>query len=700
MYLQFNKTRLICTVLLTLLVAVRTSPAQTSPATRPTTTPAASKPSTRPTTRPHPVSNNADLTNLSLEDLMNVPVISVSKTKQRLGDSAAAVTVITQEDIQRSGLRDIPEILRLSPGLFVQRGNQFTGWSISARGFGALFSDKLLVMVDGRTVYTPLFSGVYWNTVDYPIDDLDRIEVIRGPGATLYGANAMNGVINITTKSADETQGLIVDSRAGTDESDASVRYGGQIDDDTYYRVYAKGRSYDDLHESPTPVGDDNQWQDASSGFRIDRNSSDQDKLTLQGDMFDQSASDQLVTGHVISNYLHDYRSGENLLTRWTHVISDTSDYALQAYFDRIDFRDAYSTFRGDTFDVDFQNRFELMPSHELMYGLGGRAIIENVGTTALTQPVVNPDSDTTYLFSAFVQDTMTVVPDRLHLIAGSKFEQNSYTGFDVQPSARLLWTPTQQTSFWGAISRAVRTPSEIEWDESADIVVPTTPGHYAQVVKTTDKPQNEQLLAYEIGFRQQVTKRFSVDVTGFANNYTGLIALLSTGTTINPALHPPVLINSTYDNDQSARTYGTELSLNWQVLDIWRLQGSYSYLFANVHDYYPGITPDASAQDQSYPRNQFQLHSYLDVTQTLQLNGGIYYVDAIGNGNVLGAVGAPPGAYIRGDLGITWHPRPNLEVSAGIQNAFEPHHLEASFNATASADVDRAYYAQVAWRY
>jgi outer membrane receptor protein involved in Fe transport len=242
MHLQFNKTRLICTVLLTLLVAVRTSPAQTSPATRPTTTPAASKPSTRPTTRPHPVSNDADLTNLSLEDLMNVPVISVSKTKQRLGDSAAAVTVITQEDIQRSGLRDIPEILRLSPGLFVQRGNQFTGWSISARGFGALFSDKLLVMVDGRTVYTPLFSGVYWNTVDYPIDDLDRIEVIRGPGATLYGANAMNGVINITTKSADETQGLMVDSRAGTDESDASVRYGGQIDDDTYYRVYAKGR--------------------------------------------------------------------------------------------------------------------------------------------------------------------------------------------------------------------------------------------------------------------------------------------------------------------------------------------------------------------------------------------------------------------------------------------------------------------------
>jgi iron complex outermembrane receptor protein len=674
--------------------------AQLTAATQPTEIPA-TRPAMAAVSRPSASSiDGFDLTNLTLEDLMNVQVTSVSKTKQRLGDSAAAVTVINQEDIQRSGLNSIPELLRLSPGLFVQQGNQFTGWSVSARGFGALFSDKLLVMVDGRTVYTPLFSGVYWNTVDYPIGDLDRIEVIRGPGATLYGANAMNGVINITTKTAQETQGLMVDSRLGTDESDLSVRYGGMIDDSTAYRVYAKGRSFDDLKQSPLQVGDNNQWQDASSGFRIDRKPNDSDTITLQGDIFDQTASDDLVTGHIVPNYTHDYRSGENVLTRFSHVVSDTSDYSLQAYFDRIDFRDGYADFKGNTFDLDFQHRFELLAGNEFMYGLGARVIQEDVGTQSLIQPVVSPNHDNYWLLSSFIQDTMTIVPDRLHLIAGSKFEENSYNGFDIQPSARLLYTPSQQTSFWGAISRAVRTPSELEWDDAVRINVPTSPGNFNQLVKTTDKPKAEQLLSYEIGYRQQLNKQLSVDVTGFANNYSDLIALQSTGNTINPTPPPSVLINSTYNNVQSGKTYGAEVSANWQVLDNWRLQGSYSYLTANIHDNYAGTTPSALAIDQSYPANQFQIHSYLDITKTLQFNAGAYYVETIGNGNVLGAVGAAPGSYIRGDLGITWRPRPNLEISAGVQNAFDPHHLEAAFNANASAQVSRAYYAQVNWKY
>ena len=650
---------------------------------------------------PNPSSGGTDLTTLSLEDLMDMPVTSVSKTKQRLGDSAAAVTVITQDDIDRSGLHDIPDLLRLSPGIFVQEGNQFTGWSVSARGFGALFSDKLLVLEDGRTLYTPLFSGVYWNTVDLPTQDLDRIEVIRGPGATLWGSNAVNGVINITSKSAQDTQGLLLDARVGTDESDSTVQYGGKIDDDTYYRAYIKGSADAAEKQAQLPVGNSNEWQDYTTGFRIDRHASDRDTLTLQGDTFYQSASDELVTGHVVPNYTHDYRSGENVIGRWTHVDSDTSDYSLQTYFDRVDLQDGYATFEGYTYDADWHQRFELFHNDELMYGLGARLQTDDVGTHSLAQPVVKPPAEDTYLLSSFVQDDMTIVPDRLHFIAGSKFEDNSYTGFEVQPSVRLLWTPSEQTTVWGAVSRAVRTPSRLEWDDAVRITVPTSPGNFGQLNKTSDHPDSEELLAYEIGLRRQITKNFSIDSTAFYNVYRNLIALESTGTTIDPTQNPPLLINSTYDNVQSARTYGTEVSLNLQATQNWRLAGSYSLLLSNVKNGVPNaITPDATAIAQSYPQNMFQVHSYIDLTRNLEFNSSVYYVENIGNGNVLGATGAPPGSYVRADFAVTWRPKPNLELSAGIQNAFDPHHLESSFNATGSTDVSRNIYAEVTWKF
>jgi iron complex outermembrane receptor protein len=631
---------------------------------------------------------------------MNVEVTSVSKSKQRLGDSPAAVTVISQDDINRSGLHDIPDMLRLSPGIFVQRGNQFTGWSVSSRGFGALFSDKLLVLEDGRTLYTPLFSGVYWNTVDYPTPDLDRIEVIRGPGATLWGSNAVNGVINITTKSAADTQGLLLDSRVGSDESDATVQYGGKIDDDTFYRVYGKGSAYNDLDDAPAP-GDSNQFQDSTTGFRVDRYSSAKDTLTLQGDTFYQAASDQLVTGHVLTDYSHDYRNGQNILGRWSHVDSSTSDYSLQAYYDRIDFRDGFTTFENNSFDTDWQQRFEFLHNNEVIYGLGARLQKDGVGRSTLPAPIVDPSDRDTYLLSAFIQDTLTIVPDRFRVIAGSKFEDNSFTGFEVQPSARLLWTPSEDTTVWGGVSRAVRTPSRLEWDESTKLITPLSPGNVEEQIKGSDHPESEELVAYEVGDREQISKTFSVDSTAFCNVYRDLIGFETTGTTLDPGQTPSEVVTSAYANDQSARTYGTEVALNLQATDNLRFEGSYSLLIANVTDYSKyGVTPNASAIDQSFPRNMFQVHSYLDVTRNIQLNASVYYYEAIGNKNVLGATGPAPGSYVRGDLGVNWQVNPNLELSAGVQNAFEPHHLEASFNADYSAEADRAVYAEATWRY
>ncbi|HMB95129.1 MAG TPA: TonB-dependent receptor, partial [Tepidisphaeraceae bacterium] len=494
--------------------------------------------------------------------------------------------------------------------------------------------------------------------------------------------------------------GLLVDSRVGSDASDLAVRYGGKIDDDTYYRIYVKGRADDDLQEAPTPVGEKSQWQDARTGFRIDHYSSQDDKFTLQGDGFNQSASDQLVNGQALANYTHDYRSGQNILARWTHTISDTSDFSLQAYYDRIDFRDGFSSFEGNSFDIDFQHRFELIKNNQVMYGMGARLLANDVGSPTLPQPVVNPTDREMYQLSAFVQDTITLRPDLLHLILGTKLEDASFAGFQVQPSARLLWTPNNNTSVWGAISRAVRTPSRQEWDDSLNLIVPNGPGQLAELHKISNHPRSEQLLAYEMGLRQQITKTLSVDATGFFNNYDGLISTRTTGVTIDPAATPPTIINQTYTNAQDAQTYGTEIAVDWQVEDNWKLSWSYSLLLAEVQDTKAGVTPNASAVAQSYPQNQFQLHSYVDITRHVEFNSSIYYVQDVGSRNVLGAVGAAPGSYWRADFGVAWHPDANFEFYIGVQNAFDNHHLEAPYNGPSSAEVDRAVYAQLTWKH
>jgi iron complex outermembrane receptor protein len=380
-------------------------------------------------------------------------------------------------------------------------------------------------------------------------------------------------------------------------------------------------------------------------------------------------------------------------------VVSDTSDFSLQVYYDRVDLRDAYSKYEGNTFDLDFQNRFQLMPGNEMLYGLGARVQTDNIGTHALAAPVVYPTARDPYVFNGFIQDTITLVPDRLKLILGTKVEDNSYTGPDLQPSARVMWTPTEQTSVWAAVSRAVRTPSRIEWDEHVHIVIPIGKGKFGQLVKYSDHPDDEKLLAYEIGVRHQITKNASVDVTGFVNSYSDLIALHSRGTVIVPSARPPTEILQQYGNSQAATTYGIEVAGKWKVASNWRLEASYSLLIANAHDTAAGVVPNALALQDASPQNQFQFHSYWNVTRNVDFNQSLYYVQGTGNGNVLGATGQPPSAYTRVDLGLTWHPTPNADITVGVQNAFDAHHLEASYNAASSSFVDRSAYAEFALR-
>jgi iron complex outermembrane receptor protein len=637
-----------------------------------------------------------DFTSLSLEDLMKVEITSVSKQKQTVAQAPAAVTAIGQDEIRRSGMNSIPELLRLTPGLNVAQINA-SHWAISSRGFNELYANKLEVLMDGRSVYTPLFSGVYWDTIDYIMPDLDRIEVIRGPGATLWGANAVNGVINITTKSARDTQGFLFSGEVSTIDQIGGFRYGGKIDDNTYYRAYAKYRNVNDF-DLPSGNGQDG-WDALRGGFRIDRYAGDKDVLTLQGDAYTQREGQTYNLPILLppftqrtfdtSNY-----SGGNVLARWTHTVSDTSDFSVQMYYDRLQRSDVQLGYSLDTFDLDFQHRFALSKNQEVIWGGDLRFQSDSIRNTAFGQ--FNPGNRDSYLASGFIQDDISIVPNRLHFILGTKMETNSYSGFEIQPSARVLWTPNERNSIWGAVSRAVRTPSR--WEEDSRIVfatMPTQAGIPAEI-DTVGRTgfDSEQMWAYEIGYRVQATKALTVDATAFYNSYDRI----RSGTVGAPSLStsplPPHLdIPITLRNGINGATYGFELAANWNVTPAWRLTGSYSFLMTELHRGF-GVDPTLERLfEGTSPRNQFQIHSYYDITKNLELNAGLYYVENLRTGDIP--------SYIRIDAGATWRPTSNVEVTVGIQNALDPQHPEFNsglfFNET--TEVPRVVYAQVLFR-
>jgi iron complex outermembrane receptor protein len=644
--------------------------------------------------------NAEDLASLSLEDLMNLDITVVSKQKQKVSQAAAAVAVITPEEIRRSGMTSIPELLRLAPGLDVARVDA-NKWAISSRGFNDVFANKLLVLMDGRTVYSPAFSGVYWDSVDYVLGDLDRIEVVRGPGATLWGANAVNGVISIVTRSARDTQGWLVEGRGGSEEQVGAVRYGGKLDDRTYYRAYGKYRTVDDEAFADGSTAHDG-WESLQGGFRIDRYASDTDTLTLQGDVLVQRVGETgLVPSFTAPGFTRrvddvSNNGGGNVLARWTHVVSPTSDFALQLYYDDLRRSTTFGSYTVDTFDLDFQHRFQPLDRHEVIWGAGFRFSADRLAPK--NGFTVRPDQRDAYLVSAFVQDDVTLVKDRLHLIVGSKFEQNSYTGFEFQPSARMLWTPDERNTFWGSVSRAVRTPSRV--DEDGRIAISKTIDPQSGFPVELDVVGNNQLysesvIAYELGYRAQVTKALSVDVAAFYNRYDNILSPQTAAPAFVAAPPPPhLLIDATWKNKRTAETYGVEIAANWNVTENWRLAGSYSFLTALVHSPASDNSPLAeSLSEDNVPRNQLQLRSYYDITKNIELNAAAFYVENL--------AGPAVPSYVRVDLGMTWRPQKDVELSVGVQNLLDDRHPEfnGQFGA-ASSEIQRTIYGQFLVRF
>lgn len=631
--------------------------------------------------------STADLKKLSVEELMDIEVTSVSKRPERLSESASAIQVITSPDIQASGAQSIPEALRLADNLQVAQKNSHD-WAISARGFNTDLANKLLVMIDGRSVYTPLYSGVIWDVQDYVLEDLDRIEVISGPGGTLWGANAVNGVINVITKSAKDTQGVYLEAGGGSHWEDSfSARYGGTVAPDVYFRVYGKyfGSAAEVLANGDRAA---DSWRQGRGGFRLDAQSSAQDNLTFQGDFYNGSA-DQTAPNATQS-------SGGNLLGRWSHAVAVDSDMSLQAYYDRTHLAVGIPAFAFapagifkddlDTYDVDFQYHFHLGERHHLVWGLGYRLthdVISNAPAIAFLPPVLSQS-----LFSGFVQDQI-MLRSNLFFTAGSKLEHNDYTGLEVEPNLRLRWNFTTNETLWSAVSRAVRTPSRIDRDLAE-------PAPSAGPVLLAGGPhfRSETVIAYELGYRAQLNSELSASISTFYDDYGDIRSITPNPRPAVPGLPFPFVIG----NDVQGHTYGVEMSGDYQVLHGWRVHAGYDFLKESLDVKPGGVDFNNARSETADPQQQLSLRSSLSLGRNVNLDTALRWVDTLRFYNA-GAVGSVP-SYFELNARLGWQPTPRLELSVSGQNLLHARHPEYGFPQVSRVELQRSVFGLIQCRF
>ncbi len=670
-----------------------------------------------------------DFTALSLEELKNVEIISVSKKPEKISLTPAAVFVITQEDIRRSGVTTIPDALRLAPGVQVARMDTHK-WAVSVRGFNQLYANKLLVMIDGRSVYSPIFSGVLWDVQDTLLADIERIEIIRGPGSTLWGANAVNGVINIITKNAKDTRGGLVTAGNGTKEhAFGSVRYGDVLGEVAHYRIYAKYFQRDQLDDSvrdeSAVINDDSEevwdidnmsadhWNGFRWGFRMDWEPAASDALCLQGEAY--------INGDDIEEYpifgdsgapdgKTSRNEGGHFLARWRHTLSETSETAFQMYYDRTKRDSPEAKYEVNTFDFDFQHHFVGGKRHEITWGLGYRFISDRIDDFSFNfYPVVfDPDSRDQSLFSAFVQDQMDIIEDRLSLTLGSKFEHNEFTGYEVQPAVRILWTPGERHSVWGAVSRAVRAPARSDHDGSIPVQIrrPSSEADYGEgtiIIDTesgSDDFDSEEVIAYEIGYRLCLTDRVWVDIAIFYNEYKGLKTmeeyLLGDSEETESSREADIALNEAFashinqfypENRMKGYTYGFEMIADWKAADWWRLNFIYSYLETQMclTDDSTDIKSEPKIEGDS-PRYQFSARSTMNITKKLELDLWLRYVDNLPARHIP--------SYTTLDTRLSWRPVKTLELSLIGQDLLDSH---PEFSAH---EVERSAYFKVTWKF
>lgn len=634
----------------------------------------------RPTAPAATTQQSLDLPISSVDRVIPIAPATGGDDMPTIRESAAAVYVVTQEDIRRSGVLTIPDALRMVPGLQVAQIDA-NKWAITSRGFNGLFANKLLVLIDGRTIYTPQFGGVNWVERDVFLDDVERIEVIRGPGATIWGSNAVNGIINIITKNAKDTQGGLAVASIGTDQRGlGALRYGMQLGENTYFRLHTK---YSDWDNNASFLGDEpiDGWNAVRSGFRLDSSPTDEDTIMITGNIYRGNYGTSTFESLLTPPYFRGLQEitpyqGGHLLARWTHTINEDSDLAFQFYYDRVERRGQLITEARDTFDFSAQYHTRIAERHDVTTGIGYRVSADR-HRNSFTVSLIPADRTVDQL-SAFLQDNIEIVEDRLNLTIGAKVELNDFSGFEYQPSARFAWTPDDRQTIWGSVSRAVRVPDRVTehaWINTA-VFAPDSlfPGSPLSILRVHGDPtvDAEDVIAYELGYRISPNDRFFIDLAGFFNRYDNLLAtgIRQSDPIFEPVPAPPhFVIPLDFLNDGNGETYGVEIASTLRLAEFWRLHAGYTWLQMQLHGGNDVTNTDLAIDEGSSPHHQFHLRSFLDLTSKVSLDGGLYYVDN------LPALGVP--SYVRLDLRLGWQPKDNIEFVLGVQNLTDPDHLE-----------------------
>jgi iron complex outermembrane receptor protein len=644
-----------------------------------------------------PSTTQGDLTQVSIESLMNMEVTSVSKKEQKISKVAAAIFVITQEDIRRSGARNIPDLLRIVPGVNVAQLDANI-WVISIRGFADRFADKVLVLIDGRSAYTPTSSGVYWDQQDVPLEDIDRIEVIRGPGGTVWGANAVNGVINIITKNAKGTLGGLLSAGAGSGENTQElVQYGGKIGTNGAYRVFGKHFNVGNLAATDTAEAADG-WHTLHGGFRSDWSLSGRDTLTVQGDLVRTGEGETVNV--VLANALPQQPTfnsrttadAGDILTRWNRTLKNGSDMSLQVYYDGYDRHEEGGVEDRKTLDLDFSHHLTAGSRHDIVWGLGYRVTTDDI--TPKYSKSFAPPQRTDNLFSAFVQDEMEVMSS-VWFTLGSKVEHNAYTGFEFEPSAQLVWQPTTNQTLWASAARAVRQPARADTAIRIDTsIVPLDNGNFGVVqIAGTPNRKAEELLSYQLGYRAELAKQLSFALATFLNFYHHLQTDEPGAPFFVTSPGPAHTVFPVVSDDQAhGRTYGAEIFANWDITSRWRVSPGFTFL--RMH-----VAADASSLDSAVgsvsgdvPNHKFEIRSRLNLPRNVQWDTTLYHVDALPDQGVPG--------YSRLDTRVGWGIGESTVLSVVGQNLLAPRHAEFGDDTPLHTLIRRTVYGQIEWRF
>ena len=638
-----------------------------------------------------------ELADRSLEELLNMKVTSAGRKPQSLRTTAAAAFVITAEDIRHSGIRLLPDLLRLAPGVQVARldsGN----WAISIRGFSSDFSNKLLVLVDGQSVYNEEYGGVFWDAEQMPVEDIDRIEVIRGPGAALWGANAVNGVINILTKSSADTLGGMIGGEAGVSGTPSGVaRFGARIGSKATYRVTGYYTGERRLASSGYFLLPESGFNSENMSFRADWAPTRQDTVSVTG-RANRASDSRFVFDPTLLNPAPAPRFGKEdsvqgqLTSSWTRKLSDTSSITARFSFDHIDRNELYIPLTYNIEEFNVEHHWSPLPRNDLVWGFTYRnARYQLARSPSYQLPKLKWDLD---IYAAFAADEITLVRDRLQFVAGVYAGHNALTGMEYQPTARLLWTPDSSLTTWAAVSRAVRTPSILDRGNNAVAFVfdiaPGLPG----VIRDAGNPNfaSEPMVAYELGQRIKIGSRISLDGTVFLNSYQRDGSYVPR----DPVFIPPqngdpahLDIPYAYENSRQGHTFGAEVSGTWTASRRWRLMGEYSWLRERMN-WLPGFAGYPISTD---PSQQFQIRSQLDLPRNFEFDISAYFY---GNAAPFGV-----GRYLRGDLRLAWRPAENTEFDVGVRNALDPQHPEQfSIRYYQAFQVRRNVFASFAWHF